>query len=207
MLKGLIGYRQAAISLCAIFCSLFFAANATAQSFTQKLQSESAGKGKVTLHHEATIDALVNGSTRTVTEQVKKAAPKKSEEIMKTATLKTAAKSTISEAKATVDKAAKTVTATEEAMAAAGTTAYCVQVFSGKDKQKAEVAKNLLKSKYPNYMVHVMWHRPRFTTRVGYFSKKSTARRVLNEVKQIGYPNATLIPVMVDNTLRELDAD
>ena len=51
------------IALSFIICHLSFSVSVEAQSFTQRLQQDMGGGGKITVHHDAAIDELVNGKT------------------------------------------------------------------------------------------------------------------------------------------------
>ena len=50
--------KKIAILLTVIFC---FALNSQAQSYTQHVQQQQQGRGKVTIHQDSEIDSLVNG--------------------------------------------------------------------------------------------------------------------------------------------------
>ena len=50
------------MALFIIHCSLFIGITAHAQTFTQRLQTPVSGEGRVILHQNAAIDALVNGA-------------------------------------------------------------------------------------------------------------------------------------------------
>lgn len=189
-----------------VLCSLFMAGSAQAQSFTQNLQKEKAGAAKITIHHEAAIDNLVNGIKPQVKETTKEQPQKKNSEKKPAANNNQVTKGPIADAtNSVIDAASESAEAMKFGLTA--TKAYCVQAFTGKDHNKGLTVKNILKNRFPNYRVDLTFFSPRWTCRVGYFMKQSDAKKVLAEVKQMGYPNATLITVRVGGTKKDTNEE
>jgi hypothetical protein len=76
-------------------------------------------------------------------------------------------------------------------------TGYRVQAFAGgntrNDKQKAQQIGNAIKMKYPDQPIYVHFYSPRWICRVGNYRSYEEARRMLNNVKAMGYSSATIV--------------
>lgn len=76
-------------------------------------------------------------------------------------------------------------------------TGYRVQAFAGgnsrKDRQKAESIGNAIKMKYPDQPVYVHFYSPRWICRVGNFRSQAEARKMLNNIRRMGYKSACLV--------------
>lgn len=174
-----------------------------AQTFTQRVQTSAKGEGKVTIHHDPAIDELVNASGN---------APKKS-----TATQQPAEKSVAAQPAKTGDndKAEKAenpaANASEkpernESSDSVGFTTsrrtrkiigYRVQAFAGgnsrKDRQKAEQTANAIRALFPGEAVYTHFYSPRWICRVGNYPTYEEARRMLVELRKLGYSSATIV--------------
>lgn len=76
-------------------------------------------------------------------------------------------------------------------------TGYRVQAFAGgntrNDKQKAQQIGNAIKMRYPDQPIYVHFYSPRWICRVGNYRSYEEARRMLNNVKAMGYHAATIV--------------
>ena len=194
-------------------------ATANAQSFLDRLQTQTKGKGSVTVTQSADIDRLVNGTTYGTAASVVQKKPAES----KTATVsgaitgagqvKTAEKPTQHHATTPVAKAE-----TNSPRAETGTTeaevrtadprpkvmgnsykvnGYRVQAFAGgntrADKQKAQRIGNAIKDSYPEEPVYVHFYSPRWICRVGNYRTYEEAHRMLLELRELGYKQAIIV--------------
>lgn len=76
-------------------------------------------------------------------------------------------------------------------------TGYRVQAFAGgntrNDKQKAQQIGNAIKMKYPDQPIYVHFYSPRWICRVGNYRSYEEARKMLRNVKAMGYSAATIV--------------
>lgn len=76
-------------------------------------------------------------------------------------------------------------------------TGYRVQLFAGgnsrADRQKAEGIGKSIKMKFPTEPVYVHFYSPRWTCRMGNYRSYGEANKILNEVKQLGYKQTTIV--------------
>lgn len=76
-------------------------------------------------------------------------------------------------------------------------TGYRVQAFAGgntrQDRQRAQQIGDAIKMKFPDQPVYVHFYSPRWICRVGNFRSYQEARRVLSQVKAMGYGAATIV--------------
>lgn len=167
----------------------------SAQSFTQRVQQTTQGEGTVTIHQSKEIDDLVNAP----------AAPAKKPA---TATATTAQKPQQQE-KTTDKPSAPATTATthenDTLDTAVATTphrtrkvmGYRVQAFAGgntrNDRQKAEQTANAIRTLFPSEAVYTHFYNPRWICRVGNYPTYEEARRMLTELRQLGYSSATIV--------------
>jgi len=180
-----------------------------AQTFTQRVQTSAKGEGKVTIHQDPAIDELVNASG---------IAPKKN-----TATQQPADKNAAVQPAKTGehnDKAEKPEKNNKNEKPAATnekpekhektdsvefTTprrtrkimGYRVQAFAGgnsrKDRQKAEQTANAILALFPGEAVYTHFYSPRWICRVGNYPTYEEARRMLVELRKLGYSSATIV--------------
>ena len=203
-----------AIGLSFVICLLSFSP-AQAQTFTQRLQKSAKGEGHVTVHHDKAIDELVNGpkavampSTPAVKPAIKKEVNIKEPVVSKPAAKGTEEKTAPVAAK---QKAATTQTTDTTRTVVATpldtvqakprrtyhTTGYRVQVYAGgnsrADRQQAERIGNQLRALFPAHQVYVHFYSPRWLCRIGNFKEYEEANHLRNELKQMGYRNATIV--------------
>ena len=203
------------ICLSFIICHLSFNL-AQAQSFTQQVQQQNAGEGKVTIHHDQAIDQLVNGKI-TIT------APAKSQtEKTKTTTpAKTAPTNTQQHAGAVAahgsathqgstspqnntsttahqsEQADTSTSVAEGSRHTYKTTGFRVQAFAGgntrRDRQRAEQTGNVMRQQFPGTDVYVRFFSPRWVCRVGNYRTYEEAREMMYAIRKLGYESATIV--------------
>ena len=172
---------------------------ADAQStFTQRLQQNNSGEGKVTVTQDKQIDDLVNGTgSTTITPTPKQQTDKKTE--------------TATNQKEQDNKSDKlNVLDTQSTMVLPDTTdlqkkvmkgykvqGFRVQVFAGgnsrNDRIKAERIGNEIKGLFPGVPVYVHFYSPRWICRMGNYRTYEEASEVLRSVKQFGYQSAIIV--------------
>lgn len=186
-----------AIVMLAVGCSI--AANA--QTFLDRLQKSAKGQGKVTVSQTAAISELVNGTSQKPTATPQPDMPSKGvadKEPVKAAPDKSKQESASTNSPST----STSVTPIEETRKKVPSksykvTGYRVQVFAGgntrADRQKAEKIGNALKSYFPDHPVYVHFYSPRWICRMGNYRSYEEAHRILQEVKELGYKQATVV--------------
>jgi hypothetical protein len=169
---------------------------ASAQTFTQRIQSGTAGQATVTIHQSAEIDKLVNSATLTT------ATPRTS-----TGTTPTPQRPTAN----TQSPTPKAQTPTPDNEQEAGpvdlskkvirngvkVNGYRVQAFAGgnsrKDRQQAEQIGNNIKAHYGNVPVYVHFYSPRWICRVGNYRTYEEAHQMLQNLRKLGYNQASIV--------------
>lgn len=183
----------------------------SAQNFTQRIQQEKKGEGKVTVTQDKAIDELVNGSQNDGTVQQQKTTTPQS-----------------SSRKQTDDKT-KTANATAEQKPDSGSTqrpvvaeqtqqsdtsaiddghkkmmkggykvnGYRVQVYAGGNSReariKAERIGREINSLFPDEPVYVHFYSPRWICRMGNYRTYEEANEQLRAVKRLGYASAIIV--------------
>lgn len=157
---------------------------ASAQTFVTRLQTPVKGQGRITVTHDAAIDALVNGAgSATAQKQTKtESAPKKT---TTTTTPKAeGAKETANTQKAPTGKSYKV-------------DGYRVQAYAGgntrRDRQAAEQTGSSIKSKFPNEQIYVHFYSPRWICRVGNYRTYEEAHKMLLAIQELGYKQASIV--------------
>ena len=74
---------------------------------------------------------------------------------------------------------------------------YRVQAYLGgnsrSDREKAQQVGNAIKKKYPLEPIYVHFYSPRWTCRVGTYRTYEDAKKMLDNVKKMGYKEATIL--------------
>lgn len=186
-----------------------FAASAQT-TFTQRLQQEKQGEGKVTVTQDKAIDELVNGTQTTVpTQQQKTTTPQTSSK--KEADNKTTA-TTEQQHKPDSEKTQRP--AITERTQQSDTTAiddgrkkvmkggykingYRVQVYAGGNSRdariKAERVGKEINALFPGEPVYVHFYSPRWICRMGNYRTYEEAHERLRAVKNLGYSSAIIV--------------
>ncbi len=76
-------------------------------------------------------------------------------------------------------------------------TGFRVQAYAGGNtraaRQQAETIGNNIKMKYPDQPIYVHFYSPRWICRVGNFRSYEEAHAMLNNIKRMGYRQATIV--------------
>lgn len=172
---------------------------ADAQStFTQRLQQSRAGEGKVTVHHDAAIDQLVNGSGETVTPTVSKPTEAKPTETKPTETTKPTTTTTTPVSSAVKEQVLLPDTSNHKKVSLGQKiTGYRIQLFAGgnsrKDRLEAERVGAAVRSQIPGTPVYVHYYNPRWICRVGNYRTYEEAHAQLVQFRGMGYQQAIIV--------------
>ena len=186
------------LALFAFHCSLF----TSAQTFTQRVQQEKTGEGKVTITQDKSIDELVNGLKTVSAEQktpqrqtgksdnITATNHKEQEKKPEKLTPENTQSSTVIP-DTTSDNRKKAIKGGYKI------NGYRVQVFAGgnsrNDRIKAERTGSEIKSLYPGVPVYVHFYSPRWICRMGNYRTYEEADEVLRSVKKMGYESAIIV--------------
>ena len=175
-------------------------------SFTDRLQQQKAGEGKVQVTQDKAITDLVNGPAVTAPAQQPVSKPV-------TTTPKPAPQPTEGKTKPTPAEEKKPLL-TERPETTPDTTyiedarkkvikggykvnGYRVQVYAGGNsrdaRQKAEKTGREINSLFPGEPVYVHFYSPRWICRMGNYRTYEEAHQVLNSVKKLGYNSAIIV--------------
>ena len=193
-----------------LLCAGCILAASAQTTFTQRLQQEKQGEGKVTVTQDKAIDELVNGTQTTVpTQQQKTTTPQTSSK--KEADNKTTA-TTEQQHKPDSEKTQRPVIT--ERTQQSDTTAiddgrkkvmkggykingYRVQVYDGGNSRdariKAERVGREINSIFPGEPVYVHFYSPRWICRMGNYRTYEEAHERLRAVKNLGYSSAIIV--------------
>lgn len=200
-----------AILLTAICCAM----TANAQSFLDRLQKQTKNQGKVTVTQDAAIDELVNGSKTIVShpattpiQRQPTTPPHTGNEANKTNEARKESSHTTNEAmrkkmETNTDSDASDmeipiVDMRKKVMGKSyKVNGYRVQAFAGgntrSDRQKAERIGNDIKMNFPDTPIYVHFYSPRWICRVGNYRSYEEAHRMLQEVRKLGYKQASIV--------------
>ena len=180
--------------------------SASAQTYTQRIQQRTAGKGTVTIHQSSDIDQLVNEAILTARTAPAATMP---------ATASTAAPATTN--KPTTAASANATTAntntspefstsapsdmpvdnTKKIMKGYKVNGYRVQAFAGgntrKDRIQAEQTGDRIKASFPDAPVYVHFYSPRWICRVGNYRTYEEAHQMLVSLRKQGFTQATIV--------------
>lgn len=189
--------------MCCVLCTIC----AEAQTFTDRLQQQKAGKGTITLHQSKEIDKLVNGrysdpNAAGMRPDIKPEQPEKenkekkqdrqSAQVKQTGPVRLDPEQQDNLSQDTTPDMSKKVMRKSYK-----TTGYRVQVWAGGnsrvDRQKAEKAGLTIKRNIPDVPVYVHFYSPRWICRIGNYRTYEEAHEVLREVKQLGYTEAVIV--------------
>ena len=182
--------------------------NASAQTFTQRVQQKKAGQGTVTIVESTEIDQLVNsavlGTTVTPTKPANPTSPttptKPTNPTSSTTTTKPVASTTTTKPIAAPDTTTeeKIVEGTKK-IRIGGTkvTGYRVQAFAGgnsrKDRIQAESVGSRIKGNYPEVPVYTHFISPRWVCRVGNYRTYEEAHQMLISLRNMGFTEAVIV--------------
>ena len=181
--------------------------NASAQTFTQRVQQKKAGQGTVTIEESAEIDQLVNnavlGASTTTTKPATPTSPTKptiptspTKPTNPTSSTTTTKPTTTPDNGTTAEEAPVEVT---KKIRTGGTkvTGYRVQAFAGgnsrKDRIQAESVASRIKGSYPEVPVYTHFISPRWICRVGNYRTYEEAHQMLLSLRNMGFKEAIIV--------------
>lgn len=163
--------------------------NASAQTFTQRVQQKKAGQGTVTIEESAEIDQLVNSAVLGATTTTTKPTNPTSSTTTTKPTTTTDNGTTAEEAPVEITKKIRT----------GGTkvTGYRVQAFAGGnsriDRIQAESVASRIKGSYPEVPVYTHFISPRWICRVGNYRTYEEAHQMLLSLRNMGFKEAIIV--------------
>ena len=190
----------------------------SAQTFTERLQKNAAGKGTIKVVHSAAIDKLVNGSQpdlkpakpTTARQTDNKAAEpdKKTTSHVKQDNAGSTTKHDTSTTKHDTPSARHDTPSTKQDTPVIDmrnkvmgrsykVTGYRVQAYAGgntrADREKARNIGDAIKMKFPEQPVYVHFYSPRWICRIGNFRTYEEAHAMLREIQKLGYKQASIV--------------
>ena len=196
-----------------LLCAGCIVAASAQTTFTQRLQEEKQGEGKVTVTQDKAIDELVNGpqvtvSTqpqKTITPQTTQTTPQKTGDNKTTATTEqqhkpdseTTQRPVVTEQEqqsdtTTIDDGRKKIMKGGYKI-----NGYRVQVFAGGNSRdariKAERVGKEINALFPGEPVYVHFDSPRWICRMGNYRTYEEANERLRAVKKLGYSSAIIV--------------
>ncbi len=169
---------------------------AGAQTFTQRIQQPTVGKGTVTIHQSADIDQLVN-STQLTTRTTQRTDEPKPTENADHAEKPAEKPVTTAPADPTDDASTAPIDHTKKIMRGYKINGYRVQAYAGgnsrKDRQEAERIGDRIKSSYPDEPVYVHFYSPRWICRIGNYRTYEEAHQMLVSLRNLGFTQATIV--------------
>ncbi len=138
------------------------------ENFTEKVQSQNEGEGKVIIEHDSIVDVIINGDLTTSKPTAKptkgKKGTKDTDKIISNLTHKGGGKNISKDGKAKVK-------------------GYRVQFYSGTSKKAAESAFSKFKGMFPSTASYIRYRSPRWECIAGSFMDKKDAQAFLNRVR------------------------
>ena len=187
--------------------------NASAQTFTQRLQQKQTGQGTVTINQDPEIDQLVNsevlGKVSTGNNTAKHPNSTNStnnstnnnpnNSVNKTANNTAKSPNVQNLSSEENDNPQDDGLDTSKKMIRGGhkVTGYRVQAFAGgnsrKDRIQAEQIGNNIKAQFANVPVYVHFYSPRWICRVGNYRTYEEAHQMLVHLRNLGYNQASIV--------------
>lgn len=179
-----------------------------AQSFLDRLQKQGKNQGKVTVTQDAAIDELVNGpkeatytlpaKTATTENKTAKTETKIAKAETKPSTTTKPSESAKKSESTSNEIDIPTVDMRKKVMGKSyKVNGYRVQAYAGgntrKDRQKAEQIGNDIKMNFPDTPIYVHFYSPRWICRVGNYRTYEEAHRMLLEIRNLGYKQASIV--------------
>lgn len=176
-------------------------------TFTERLQKSVAGQGRVTVTHDVSIDALVNGPKVAIQQQENKEQLVATAPVERLTTEKADASGGPESSKSqqlmpvTPEEDDTEPTMTENRkkvmLNSVKVTGYRVQAFAGgnsrQDRLKAERTASTIKANYPTVPVYTHFYSPRWLCRVGNYRTYEEAEEMLRNIKKLGFKSATIV--------------
>ena len=178
--------------------------NASAQTFTQRIQQHSNGQGTVIIHQDDDINKLVNSEVLNDKQPAKSTTPTvpsssttgKNNPTTKPTTPTTKPTTANTEENSETEEPAPDLT--KKVMRnAVKVNGYRVQAFAGgnsrKDRIEAEQVGNTIKSHFADVPVYVHFYSPRWICRVGNYRTYEEAHQMLVQLRNLGYNQASIV--------------
>ena len=184
------------------------AINASAQTFTQRIQQNGNGQGTVIIHQDDDINKLVNSEVLNDKQPAKSTTPTvpsstttgKNNPTTKptTPTTKPTTKPTTANTEGDSETDEPAPDLSKKVMRnAVKVNGYRVQAFAGgnsrKDRIEAEQVGNTIKSHFANVPVYVHFYSPRWICRVGNYRTYEEAHQMLVQLRNLGYNQASIV--------------
>ena len=182
--------------------------NASAQTFTQRIQQHSSGQGTVIIHQDDDINKLVNSEVLNDKQPAKSTTPTvpsssttgKNNPTTKptTPTTKPTTKPTTANTEGDSETDEPAPDLSKKVMRnAVKVNGYRVQAFAGgnsrKDRIEAEQVGNTIKSHFADVPVYVHFYSPRWICRVGNYRTYEEAHQMLVQLRNLGYNQASIV--------------
>ena len=193
-----------------LLCAGCILAASAQTTFTQRLQEEKLGEGKVTITQEKAIDELVNGPQTAVSTQQQKATTSQAssqKEGDNKATATTEQKHKPDSGTTQHPVVAEKELQSDTTLIDAGrkkvmkggykVNGYRVQVYAGGNSRdariKAERIGREINALFPGEPVYVHFYSPRWICRMGNYRTYEEAHQQLRAVKNLGYSSAIIV--------------
>lgn len=189
------------ISLCCV--------TARSQTFLDSLRKVEPGKGNVSVIQSPELDKLVNGTEQShgvtanngqpSTSRQQHTGEKQHEQEGHDSTSSTGHLHENTSPSTPTSPMEETVVDTRKKIMRNSykTQGYRIQVFSGgnsrSDRQKAETAGATMKANFPTEPIYVHFYSPSWKCRMGNYKTIEDARRLLSQVKKLGYTQACIV--------------
>ncbi|MBR4728642.1 MAG: SPOR domain-containing protein [Prevotella sp.] len=193
-----------------LLCAGCILAASAQTTFTQRLQEEKKGEGKVTITQDKAIEELVNGPQTAVTTQQQKTtkpqtSTQKEENKKATATTEqqhkpdsgTTQRPVVAEKEQQSDTTAIDDGRKKIMKGGYKINGYRVQVYAGGNSRdariKAERIGKEINALFPGEPVYVHFYSPRWICRMGNYRSYEEANERLRAVKKLGYSSAIIV--------------
>ncbi|MBP5713575.1 MAG: SPOR domain-containing protein [Prevotella sp.] len=184
-----------------LLCAGCILAASAQTTFTQRLQEEKQGEGKVTVTQDKAIDELVNGPQTTVPKQVTQSTQPTQQQ--KTTEQQHKPDSGTTQRPVVAEKEQQSDTTTiddgRKKVMKGGykINGYRVQVYAGGNSRdariKAERIGREINALFPGEPVYVHFYSPRWICRMGNYRTYEEAHQRLRAVKNLGYSSAIIV--------------
>ena len=183
------------------------AINASAQTFTQRIQQNGNGQGTVIIHQDDDINKLVNSEVLNDKQPAKSTTPtvpsstttgKNNPTTKPTTPTTPTTKPTTANTEENSETEEPAPDLTKKVMRnAVKVNGYRVQAFAGgnsrKDRIEAEQVGNTIKSHFADVPVYVHFYSPRWICRVGNYRTYEEAHQMLVQLRNLGYNQASIV--------------
>ena len=190
-----------------LLCAGCIVAASAQTTFTQRLQEEKQGEGKVTITQDKAIDELVNGPQTAVSNQTTQSAQStqstQSPQQQKTTEQQQKPDSGTTQRPVVAEKGQQSDSTTiddgRKKIMKGGhkINGYRVQVYAGGNSRdariKAERIGREINSLFPGEPVYVHFYSPRWICRMGNYRTYEEAHQQLRAVKNLGYSSAIIV--------------